>query len=99
MQSVYSDNMISQKELIRDISDYTGYKQSDIKEVLDGYETCIMHYVAQGEEVKLFTGLSLRGVQKDAMMVRNPVTDENVWVPARTTVKAACTQSLRRKFW
>ena len=44
--------------------------------------------MAREEEVKIFDGLTLVGVHKDACQKRNPLTGEMVDVAAKTAPKA-----------
>ena len=74
-------------EFVKAVATETGYTQKDVKAVIDAaqkvaYETMVK------EEVKIFDGLTLVGVHKDACVKRNPLTGEDVKVAAKVAPKA-----------
>ena len=75
-------------DYVKAIATATGYTQKDVKAVLDAAQTVAFEAMAKEEEVKVFDGLTLVGVHKDATTARNPMTGDTVDVPAKTVPKA-----------
>lgn len=80
--------MVNQNEFVKLIASATGYTQKDVKAVLDAAQTVAYDVMAKEDEVKIFNGLTLGGIHKDATTARNPMTGDTVEVPAKTAPKA-----------
>ena len=80
--------MVNQNEFVKLIASATGYTQKDVKAVLDAAQTVAYDVMAKEEEIKIFNGLTLGGVHKDACIKRNPLTGQDVNVEAKTAPKA-----------
>ena len=80
--------MINQNEYVKLIATATGYTQKDVKAVLDAAQTVAYDAMAKEEEIKIFNGLTLGGIAKQACVKRNPKTGEDVQVPAKVAPKA-----------
>lgn len=75
-------------EFVKAIATETGYTQKDVKAVIDVAQKVAYEAMAKEEEVKVFDGLTLVGVHKDACVKRNPLTGEDVKVAAKVAPKA-----------
>ena len=75
-------------EFVKAVATATGYTQKDVKAVIDAAQTVAYEAMAKEEEVKVFDGLTLVGVHKDATIARNPLDGSTVNVPAKTVPKA-----------
>ena len=75
-------------ELVKAVATETGFTQKDVKTVLEATGKVAYAEMAKQEEVKLFDGLTLMGVYKEAGIARNPLTGESVDVPAKVMPKA-----------
>ena len=78
---------MNRAEYVKAIATVTGYTQKDVKAVLDAAQTVAYEAMANEEEVKVFEGLTLVGVHKDACVKRNPLTGEDVKVSAKVAPK------------
>lgn len=79
---------MNRTEFVKAVAEATTKTQKEIKEVLDVMQTVAYAEMAKCEEVKLFDGLTLVGVHKDACQKRNPMTGEMVEVAAKNAPKA-----------
>lgn len=79
---------MNRTEFVKAVAEATGKSQKEIKEILDAEQTIAYAAMAREEEVKIFDGLTLVGVHKDACQKRNPLTGEMVDVAAKTAPKA-----------
>lgn len=79
---------MNKAELIKAISTEMGKTQKEIKEVLEATQKVVYEEMANEGEVKLFDGLTLVGVHKDATVARNPMDGSSVNVPEKTVPKA-----------
>ena len=79
---------MNKAELIKAISAEMGKTQKEIKEVLEATQKVVYEEMANEGEVKLFDGLTLVGVHKDATVARNPMDGSSVNVPEKTVPKA-----------
>ncbi len=86
---------MNKTELIKAISHMSGYKQKDIKNVLDVMES-IVFATFPTEEVKIMNGLSLTCRTVPEHEARNPATNETVIVPKRIHPKAVIGSALKR---
>lgn len=75
-------------EMIKEIATKTGFTQKDTKAVIDAMKEVIYGTLADGDEVKVFDGLTMTTVSKDARVCRNPRTGETINVPAKRMPKA-----------
>ena len=79
---------MNKTEFVKAIATETGFTQKDVKAVLDTAQTVAYEAMAKEEEVKVFDGLTLMGVHKDATTARNPMDGSTVNVPEKTVPKA-----------
>ena len=84
------------KELYVAISQKTGFAQKDIKFVLDSLRDTIVDVAKAEDEVKLFPGLTMCGVKKEARIARNPATGESVNVPSKIQLRAKVGDAMKR---
>lgn len=82
-------------EMIKEIATKTGFTQKDTKTVIDAMKDVVYGTLANGEEVKVFDGLTMTTVSKDARVCRNPRTGESINVPAKKAVKAKIGKHLK----
>lgn len=86
--------MMTQAELVREISDSTGIARTDVKMVLEVLEEIGLDEIKAGEKFKIVGLVQLQAKirpARKARMGRNPQTGESVKVPAKpasATVKA-----------
>lgn len=86
---------VSNKDFVRQISNRTGFAQSDIKKVVDAMYDVVVENVKECNEVKLMSGLSICGVIRDARIGRNPRTGESVNIPAKICCKAKIGEGIK----
>ena len=79
---------MNRTEFVKAVAEATTKTQKEIKEVLEAMQTVAYAEMAKCEEVKIFDGLTLVGVHKDACQKRNPATGAMVDVAAKTAPKA-----------
>lgn len=79
---------MNRTEFVKAVAEATTKTQKEIKEVLDAMQTVAYAEMANCEEVKIFDGLTLVGVHKEATTARNPQTGATVEVPAKNVPKA-----------
>ena len=79
---------MTRTDYVKAVAEATGKTQKEIKEVLEAMQTVAYAEMAKCEEVKIFDGLTLVGVHKDACQKRNPMTGEMVSVAAKNAPKA-----------
>lgn len=79
---------MNRTEYVKAVAEATGRTQKDIKEVLEAMQEVAYAEMAKCEEVKIFDGTTLVGVQKEARTARNPLTGETVEVAAKVAPKA-----------
>jgi nucleoid DNA-binding protein len=79
---------MNRTEYVKAIATATGYTQKDVKAVLDSAQTIAYEVMAKEDEIKVFDGLTLVGVHKDATTARNPMTGAIVEVGEKTVPKA-----------
>jgi len=75
-------------EMIKEIAVKTGFTQKDTKTVIDAMKEVVYGTLADGDEIKVFDGLTITTVSKDARVCRNPRTGETINVPAKRMPKA-----------
>ena len=81
--------------LIKVIASKTGFSQKDIKTVMDNVKDVVYDTLADGEEVKLFDGLSLTTTVREARTCRNPQTGGTIEVPSKRVVKCKIGKHLK----
>lgn len=81
--------------LIKVIAFRTGFSQKDIKTVMDNVKDVVYDTLADGEEVKLFDGLSLITTVREARTCRNPQNGEAIEVPSKRVVKCKVGKHLK----
>ena len=79
---------MNRTELIKAVAQEVGMTQKDVKAVLEATQAVAYAEMAKQEEVKLFEGLSLVGVFKEATVARNPMDGSTVNVPEKVVPKA-----------
>ena len=79
---------MNRTEFIKAVAEQVEMTQKAVKEVLEVMQEVAYGEMAKCEEVKIFDGLTLLGVHKDACQKRNPATGEIVDVPAKNAPKA-----------
>lgn len=80
---------MNRTEFVKEISNrLTVMTQKDVKAVLEAAQAVAYEAMAKEEEVKVFDGLTLVGVHKDATTARNPLDGSTVNVPEKTVPKA-----------
>lgn len=79
---------MNRTEFVKAVATATGYTQKDVKAVFDAAQEVVYGVMAKEGEVKVFDGLTLVGVHKDATTARNPKDGSTVDVPAKTVPKA-----------
>lgn len=89
---------MTRAEFVKAVAEKAEMTQKATKEILDVMQEVAYAEMAKEEEVKMFDGLTLVGVHKEARTARNPLTGETVEVPAKTAPKAkfgkACKDAL-----
>lgn len=81
--------------LIKNVASKTGFTQKDIKLVMDTIKDTVYGTLADGEEVKLFDGLSLTTAVREARTCRNPQNGEAIEVPSKRVVKCKVGKHLK----
>ena len=71
------------------------YTMKDASYILESLQNVVFDTLKDEEEVKLFDGLVLAVVEKNARMARNPMTGELIEVPAKKAVKAKFGKAIR----
>ena len=79
---------MNKTEFVKAIATETGFTQKYVKAVLEVAQTVAYDAMAKEEEVKIFDGLTLVGVHKEATTARNPLDGTTVNVPEKTVPKA-----------
>jgi DNA-binding protein HU-beta len=79
---------MNRTEFVKAVAEATTKTQKEIKEVLEAMQTVAYGEMAKCEEVKIFDGLTLTAVHKEACQKRNPATGAMVDVPAKNAPKA-----------
>lgn len=79
---------MNRTDYVKAVATVTGYTQKDVKAVLDAAQTVAYETMAKEEGVKVFDGLTLVGVHKEACVKRNPLNGQDVNVPEKTVPKA-----------
>lgn len=89
---------MTRTEFIKAVAEQAEMTQKAVKEVLEVMQEVVFTEMANEGEVKVFDGITLMGVHKDARVARNPLTGENIEVAAKTAPKCkfgkACKDAL-----
>jgi len=75
-------------EFVKAVAEKAEMTQKAVKEVIDVMQEVAYAEMAKCEEVKIFDGLTLSGVHKEAREARNPIDGSTVEVPAKNVPKA-----------
>lgn len=78
---------MTKSDFIKAVATKTGISQKDIKDVLAAEQEVIFEAIPN-EEVKVFDGVTIYSVYKEAREARNPQTGETVPVAAKYQPKA-----------
>lgn len=87
--------MISKQTLIRDVSKITGYRQSDIREVIDAYIDTLIKYVEQGETIYISKLLKIEPKFYKSTKGYDLKTKSNVIIPDRYKIKAEINRGIK----
>lgn len=79
---------MTRKETIKLISEAIGESQKRTADILDQMQTAVFATMKNGEEVKLFDGVTLAGKEVPERVARNPQTGESVVVAKHIAPKA-----------
>lgn len=79
---------MNKTEFIKAVATEVGKTQKEVKEMLEAAQKVAYAEMAEQGEVKIFDGLTLVGVHKDATVARNPLDGSTVNVPEKTVPKA-----------
>ena len=79
---------MNRTEFVKAVAEKAEMTQKAVKEVLEVMQEVTFEEMAECGEVKLFDGVALVGVQKEARTARNPLTGETVEVAAKVAPKA-----------
>lgn len=79
---------MNRTEFIKALSIETGKTQKELKELLDVMQDIVYKEMAAEGEVKLFDGVTLAGVKKEARTARNPQTGASIQLESRVVPKA-----------
>ena len=86
---------MTRTELIDDLANRTGLDKKDVKNFLLQLTTLIEDEIKKGGEVPM-KGLGKFRVQnRKARVGRNPLTGEEIQIPAKTVVKFSISKSLK----
>ncbi len=87
--------MVNYKDFIKQVSKATGYSQKNIQEVLDNVEAVLVENLKKNESVKILKTISIVPTQNPEKEGRNPFTGEKMIVPAKRTIKAKISKTLK----
>ena len=79
---------MNRTEFVKAVAEKAEMTQKAVKEMLEVMQEVTFEEMANCEEVKLFDGVTLVGVQKEARTARNPLTGETIEVDAKVAPKA-----------
>ncbi len=86
--------MVNRFELIREISIKTGFKQADIRMVMDALDEVVTETIPH-DRVKVLSGLVLYTDTRKGMLGRNPQTGEPMEIKERIVPKAHFVKSFK----
>lgn len=87
--------MVNYKDFIKQVSKATGYSQKNIQEVLDNVESVLIENLKNDEETKILKTVSVVPTIKNEKEGRNPFTGEKMTIPARRSIKAKFSKTLK----
>ena len=85
---IKGEKKMNKTEYVKAIAMETGKSQKEVKEMLEAEQKIAYAEMAKEGEVKIFDGLTLAGVKKEASTARNPLTGETINVPEKVVPKA-----------
>jgi len=86
---------MTRTETIEELANRTGMDKRDVKNFLEHLTSLVEDAIRQGGEVPL-KGLGKFRVQhRKARVGRNPITGEEIQIPAKTVVKFALARALK----
>lgn len=86
---------MTRTETIEELANRTGMEKKDVKIFLEQLTSLVEDVIRQGGEVPL-KGLGKFRVQhRKARVGRNPITGEEIQIPAKTVVKFALARALK----
>ena len=86
---------MTRTETIQELADRTGMEKKDVKNFLEQLTSLVEDVIRQGGEVPL-KGLGKFRVQhRKARVGRNPITGEELQIPAKTVVKFSLAKALK----
>jgi len=86
---------MTRTEVIDELANRTGMEKRDVKRFLEDLTSLVEDTIKQGGELPL-KGLGKFRVQhRKARTGRNPITGEEIQIPAKTVVKFALARSLK----
>jgi len=86
---------MTRTETIEELANRSGLEKKDVKSFLEHLTSLVEDVIRQGGEVPL-KGLGKFRVQhRKARVGRNPITGEEIQIPAKTVVKFALARSLK----
>ena len=77
---------MNKKDLVRTVSEKTGFTQKDVMTVVDSVVETIMNSVVN-EEINITGFGKFLAVERAGRIMRNPATGEQVTVPSKKSVK------------
>lgn len=88
---------MNQKEFIKEVATRAEKSQKEITEIMESMEAVLLETMAT-EEVKLFNGMTLSTVTKEARTARNPQTGEMIDVAAKVAPKCKFGKAFKEAF-
>ena len=86
---------MTRTETIEELANRTGMDKRDVKKFLESLTSLVEDTIRQGGEVPL-KGLGKFRVQhRKARVGRNPITGDEIQIPAKTVVKFALARALK----
>lgn len=79
---------MNRNEYVKAVAEKANLSQKAVKEILEVMQDVAYAEMKKCEEVKIFDGLTLVGVHKEATTARNPMDGSTVNVPAKNVPKA-----------
>ncbi len=76
MKKVGSQELLTQKELIREIADDIGYHYYEVDDVLKGLRSAITKALAEGKVIRLTNLFTLKTMKNEPRAYRNPRNGE-----------------------
>jgi DNA-binding protein HU-beta len=86
---------MTRTQLIDTLAERTGTDKKDVKSFLDGLSALIEDTIKAGGEVPLKGLGKFKVHNRKARLGRNPMTGEEIQIPAKTVVKFTISRSLK----